>query len=225
MNEIAIPRHAATVILVRDSAEGPRVLMGQRGKGASFMPSKFVFPGGALDASDQALAGGFPMRVECARRLAFKTPPEIKPDALALAAVRETWEETGLTLGREGAGVEDAPEDWRDFFATGLTPATDALEFVFRAITPPTRHKRFDARFFLAHADHFVGDPDDLSRASGELSHLNWLTLKEARAVDLPFVTEVVLAEVEARLNAPDSARPTPFFHHEGERSYMDHLR
>lgn len=229
MTDIAIPRHAATLVLIRDSAEGPRVLMGQRGSGASFMPSKFVFPGGALDEADRALAGRFPVRPDCARRLTVKSPPEVTPAALALAALRETWEETGLALGRpdiEAADLaHDAPEDWRGFFSAGLTPATDALEFVFRAITPPTRHKRFDARFFMAHADEVADDPDDLTRASGELSHLNWLTLKEARAVDLPFVTEVVLAEVEARLNAPDSARPTPFFHHEGERSYMDHLR
>lgn len=229
MNQIATPRDAATLVLIRDSASGPRVLMGQRGKGASFMPSKFVFPGGALDAADRAMAGAFPVRPDCARRLSARADAAIAPAALALAAIRETWEETGLALGAPdpdaaAAAAATAHEDWRAFFEAGLTPATEGLEFIFRAVTPPTRSKRFDARFFLATADLVAGDPDDLSRASGELSHLSWLTLAEARALDLPFVTEVVLAEVEERLKAPDAPRPAPFFHHDGERSYLDHL-
>ena len=224
MTDIAIPRHAATLILVRDGHDGPRVLMGQRGSGASFMPSKFVFPGGALDASDIALAQGFSVAADCDRRLRDASPDEISPAALALAAIRETWEETGLAIGGQGPIADPAPEGWREFFEAGLSPATTALEFVFRAVTPPTRSKRFDARFFLARADAVTGDPDDLSRASGELSHLRWLTMAEARSVDLPFVTEVVLAEVEARLREPGVKRPTPFFHHDDNRSYLKHI-
>lgn len=229
----AIPRHAATLVLIRRFDDVPRVLMGQRGRGASFMPDKFVFPGGALDPSDSALAAvarTFSLPDEEAARLATRSPSEVTPLALALAAVRETWEETGLALGAPAPeraaelGEMDVHEDWRSFFASGLRPATDGLRFIFRAITPPTRSKRFDARFFLAEADMVAGDPDDLSRASGELSHLSWLTLSEARALDLPFITEVVLAEVEARLSDPAAPRPTPFFHHDEGRSFLDHL-
>lgn len=228
MTEIATPRDAATLILIRESDDGPKVLMGQRGKGASFMPSKFVFPGGALDLSDRALAGGFDLNAECRGRLTNRSPSDITPAALALAAIRETWEETGLPLAHENAEVAKSltsdDKDWQSFFDAGLTPATDVLTFIFRAITPPSRHKRFDARFFMVTADIVKGDPDDLSRASGELSHLSWLTLAEARKLDLPFVTEVVLAEVEARLTQPHIERSVPFFHHDGERSYLDHL-
>ncbi|MEM8755255.1 MAG: DNA mismatch repair protein MutT [Pseudomonadota bacterium] len=233
MSDAAAPRHAATLILVRRSDDGPRVLMGQRGSGASFMPSKFVFPGGALDPSDSALADAaktFGLDPAEEARLAARSSPEARPLALALAAVRETWEETGLALGvpapdRAAAlGELDVHEDWRSFFDAGLRPATDGLRFIFRAVTPPTRSKRFDARFFLADAETVAGDPDDLARASGELSHLSWLTLAEARGLDLPFITEVVLAEVEARLTAPEAARPTPFFHHDEGRSFLDHL-
>ena len=96
----ALPiRPAATVILVRRAADGERVLMGQRGASAAFMPEMFVFPGGAVDDDDHRLAGETPLDAETARRLAIETPPELVP-ALALAAVRELWEETGLVLGR-----------------------------------------------------------------------------------------------------------------------------
>ncbi len=228
MNEISTPRHAATLILIRDSDDGPKVLMGQRGKGASFMPSKFVFPGGALDLSDRALAPKFDVNEECLNRLTTRSPEDISPQALALAAIRETWEETGLPLAHhrpeDAKGFSSDDKDWQSFFSAGYVPATDALTFIFRAITPPSRSKRFDARFFMVRADVVQGDPDDLARASGELTHLSWLTLAEARKLDLPFVTEVVLAEVEARLSLPDIQRSVPFFHHDGERSFLDHL-
>ncbi len=225
----SVPRHAATLVLVRQSEEGPRVLMGQRGKGASFMPSKFVFPGGALDPADTLLANDFDFMVGPAdeARLLRKSPAEVQPAALALAAIRETWEETGVAIGAPHAEAErwrGVHEDWDGFFVSGLRPATEKLRFIFRAITPPTRHKRFDARFFLADASIVHGDPDDFGAAGGELAHLSWLTLAEARRLDLPFITEVVLAEVEARLRAPDVPRPTPFFHHDEGRSYLDHL-
>ena len=227
------PRHAATVVLVRRDAGDPRVLMGQRGRGASFMPSKFVFPGGALDPHDGAAPAEARLAQACLARLAQRAEADLGP-ALAMAALRETWEETGLILGHPApaaeALAEGAPEDWRGFYASGHMPAVDRLHFIFRAITPPYRPKRFDARFFLAEASALANDPDDLSRASGELSHLTWLTLAEARALDLPLITEVVLAEVEEILEAtppgalPDPARPAPFFHHKDDRSYFDAL-
>ncbi|WP_340107188.1 NUDIX hydrolase [Pikeienuella sp. HZG-20] len=228
MTEIPPPRHASTLILIRKDSGAPRVLMGQRGRAAAFMPSKYVFPGGALDRSDLELAPEFDACPEDDERLRARADPAASPAALALAAVRETWEETGLALGAPDEGVraraDSAPGDWRSFFAAGLRPATPQLRFVFRAITPPARTRRFDARFFLADSELIHGDPDDLTSADGELSHLRWLTLAEARALDLPFITEVVLAEVEARLKAPDKPRPTPFFHHDQGRSYLDHL-
>jgi 8-oxo-dGTP pyrophosphatase MutT (NUDIX family) len=219
------PRNAASLILVRRGGDGPpRVLMGQRGGGARFMPSKFVFPGGALDPGDSALPVASGLAPLCARRLALSADPEIGR-ALALSAIRETWEETGLALGvadPAAAGLS-LPEGWRGFCARGLAPALDRLTFVFRAITPPTRPVRFDARFFLAEAEHLSGDPDDFSGAEEELSHLRWITLAEAQGLDLPFITTVVLAEVEARLERGDDRAP-PFFRHEGGRSFIEAL-
>lgn len=226
-------RDAASVILVRQDGPEPRVLMGQRGSAAAFMPSKFVFPGGAVDAEDRLVAAHRPIPEPLAARLAVAAPEGLGP-ALAMAAIRELWEETGLALSppphrepRPAPGPDAAlGPDWARFFAAGHEPQTDALDFVFRAITPPGRPRRFDARFFLVDADGIwratARAPDDFAAASGELSHLSWLTLAEARALDLPFITAVVLAEVEARLAEPGAPRGTPFFQHRGGRSFID---
>lgn len=186
-------RAAATVVLWRQSSAGPSVLMGQRGANAAFMPSKYVFPGGAVDAGDGASLGL--LAKACQRRLTLSPLPHgPTPAALAGAALRELHEETGLRL-RQG----DDP----------------ILRFVFRAITPPGRTRRFDARFFLVDAAHLDGDADDFSGAEDELSHLHWIDLKQARALDLPFITEVVLAEITAILGgAPDQG--VPFFDNSG---------
>ncbi|MGB0507552.1 MAG: NUDIX hydrolase [Pikeienuella sp.] len=227
IDQVPTPRDASTIVIVRNDSRSPQVLMGQRGASASFMPSKFVFPGGALDPADQSLAGAFAAHSDDISRLTAHSPTTIQPAALALAAIRETWEETGLAIGApDGAStsLESDDEHWQSFFAAGLSPQLNQLRFIFRAVTPPTRSKRFDARFFMTDAAAIHHDLDDFSRASGELSHLSWLTLSEARSMDLPFITEVVLAEVESRLRSADRSHPTPFFHHKDGRSFMDHL-
>jgi 8-oxo-dGTP pyrophosphatase MutT (NUDIX family) len=207
-------RDAATVILVRDAGTRPRILMGQRGAAAAFMPSKFVFPGGAVDPADASVPLATRLPAPCAALL--DGPPGA--DALAATAVRELWEETGLLLGRPGAWT-DPPSDWAGFAATGHLPSAEALSFVFRAITPPGRTRRFDARFFLADAGAIAGDPDDFSRASDELSLLQWIPLDEVRGFDLPFITEVVLAEIAARLPELGPPGTVPFFRNDDEES------
>lgn len=215
-------RDAATVVLVRRDGDEPRVLMGQRGKSAAFMPSKFVFPGGAIDVQDRAVAAPDALTERCRAALANRSDPALGA-VLAMTAIRELWEESGLAIARRSADpAPDVPADWTAFYAAGLRPAPEALSFIFRAITPPGRPRRFDARFFLADASAVEGDLDDFSRAADELSHLSWLTISQARNLDLPFITEVVLAELEARLREGD--RPIPFFYHQDGASHIDRL-
>ncbi len=212
-------RDAASVILLREGAKGPEVLMGQRGAGAVFMPSKYVFPGGAVDAGDAGIALLRPLPADCARRLADPARPGVAA-ALAAAAIRELAEETGLLLGAPGDWA-DAPEDWAPFAARGLRPAADGLAYVFRAITPPGRPRRFDARFFLADVRHARGE---LSAASDELSHLHWIALADARGLDLPFITEIVLAEVAEIVAAGGRPASVPFFDNSGSESLFRRL-
>jgi 8-oxo-dGTP pyrophosphatase MutT (NUDIX family) len=202
-------RDAATVILHREGREGPEVLMGQRGAMAAFMPNKFVFPGGAVDAEDAAVPLAAQAADETMRRLALHAAPHI-PRACLAAAIREVWEETGLVLGRPGSWHPPAP-DWDSFAATGHAPDASALSYVFRAITPPGRPRRFDARFLLAPATAIQGDPDDFTHACDELSHLQWVPLARARSFDLPFITEVVLAEIGPLIHEGGTPATVPF--------------
>ncbi|MCX7889096.1 MAG: NUDIX hydrolase [Rhodobacteraceae bacterium] len=202
-------RDAATVILWRAGREGPAVLMGQRGAGAAFMPSKFVFPGGAVDPADAAAPLAAPADPVSTRRAG--------PGPFAATAIRELWEETGLRLACPCADdPRPVPPAWRGFTRDGLRPDASALTFVFRAITPPGRTRRFDARFFLAPAAAVAGDPDDFSRATDELSHLHWVGLAEARALDLPFITEIVLAEIAPLITSGEGPARVPFFDNSG---------
>ena len=204
-------RDAATIVLVRPSDAGPSILLGQRGAKAAFMANKFVFPGGAVDAEDRALPGGSPLKEATARCLA-EDNVGAPPEALVNAAIRELWEETGLALAEPGPDAE-VPDGWRSYYSAGYHPARDRVSFFFRAVTPPGRPRRFDARFFVAGVDALQNDPDDFSRASGELSHLQWVPLGQARNFPLPFVTELVLAEVAAMAGDLHAPRAIPYFH------------
>lgn len=211
-------RHASTVIVLRDRATAPRVLMGQRGAKAAFMPNKFVFPGGAVDAGDADIPVIGAINEGCRDHLLRKTDMD-RTHALGVAAIRELWEETGLVLGVQGSWDNDVPADWSTFAATGHLPDASALQFVFRAITPPGRPRRFDARFFLIDADALQGDIDDFSAASDELSHLQWIALEDVRKFDLPFITEVVLAEISGRAMDPTPPPTVPMFLNTEEQS------
>lgn len=217
-------RNAATVIVLRDRATRPSVLMGQRGARAAFMPNKFVFPGGAVDAQDRQVQLARPLSPVCAARLAEDSDASVA-HALAVAAVRELWEETGQILGHPAPWPDEVPPDWLTFAGTGHRPSAEALQFVFRAITPPGRPRRFDARFFLLDAEALVSDPDDFSGAEDELSHLQWIPIDEVRNFDLPFITEVVLAEVAARAQDDSPPASVPFFRNDDEQSLFLRLR
>jgi len=211
-------RDAATLIVVRDRATAPAILMGMRGAKAAFMPNKYVFPGGAVDVGDANIDVPLP----ALQRAALNQDSRQPAHALAAAAIRELWEEAGQVLGH-ASDWPDAPQGWRGFARTGHRPSGTHLEFVFRAVTPKGAPRRFDARFFMVDADHLVTDLDDFSNAQDELSHLHWVQLAKVRALDLPFITKVVLAEISARLtrSAPGTV---PFFRNDDEAHLVTQL-
>lgn len=198
------PKDAATLILVRGGGS-PEVLMGRRAPGHVFMASKWVFPGGRIDRADFTAASATDPAVATRIRLETELTPR-RARALALTAVRETFEETGLILGRPAPPASVAGP-WREFRQAGALPDLAALTYVARAITPPGRTRRFDARFFMADASALLSP--EPTAGSGELDEIAWLPLAEALALDLPAITRFILGEVAERLSSAD--RPLPF--------------
>lgn len=213
-------RDAATLIVLRDTDTQPAVLMGQRGATAAFMPGKFVFPGGAVDAND-ATVPVTPLTALDEARLTSESA--LPPSAVAAAAIRELWEETGQILGQRGAW-RDPPQGWRGFAATGHIPHAAALQFFFRAVTPAGRPRRFDARFFLADVAQLQTNPDDFSNAEDELAHLQWVPLADARQFDLPFITQIVLAELASHIKRGGHPASVPFFRNDDEAHLVSRL-
>jgi 8-oxo-dGTP pyrophosphatase MutT (NUDIX family) len=199
------PRDAATLVLYRLDDDTPRILMGCRSSGHDFMPDKYVFPGGRVDAEDANAPSASELSAEVEHQLRHKS--RRRPRAFPLTAIREMFEETGLIVGRDAGPMSNAPPSWSDYYAQGAAPCLAGFTFVGRAITPPMRHKRFDARFFMADAADCLID-DRPPADSRELADLRWFTLSEAAHLDLPNVTRFVISEIEARLVRREALRP-----------------
>ena len=217
------PKDAATLVLVKREKDAPRVLMGQRHGNMAFMANKYVFPGGRVDPGDQRILLGGNLRPHVAERLTKGANPQ-RARGFALAAIRETFEEAGILIGeRTDKLPRTRAPAWRKFFEHGVAPRLDALEFIARAITPPNRTRRFDARFFMADASAIAHTLD--GGENDELLTPCWLTFAEARELDLPSITRTVLDEAEARLSAgADGSRPVPFFRFHRGKSQMEFL-
>jgi 8-oxo-dGTP pyrophosphatase MutT (NUDIX family) len=215
------PKDAATLIIVRRDKDALRVLMGQRHAGMAFQPNKFVFPGGRIDPCDQRIAVGGELRPDVAAKVEVGTT-SARARGLALAAVRETFEETGVLIGEKSTAIPRtrAPA-WLRFFSHGVVPRLDRFELIARAVTPPGRTRRFDARFFMVDASAIAGEVD--ATHQGELLKPSWLTLTEARALDLMSITRQVLEEAEARARDGGS-RPIPYFRFTRGKSGLSYL-
>lgn len=223
------PRDAATLILVDRSGGVPRVLVGRRHDKVVFMPGKFVFPGGRVDKLDHRVPVAAPIPKELERNL-LKGSPKItvsRAKSLAVAAIREACEETGLCLGRKADGAAtkvDGP--WKPFADAGLLPDPSGLFLIARAITPPGRVRRFDTRFFTADASAIAHRVDGVVHADAELVELVWVELGSKPLADLHAMTKNVLAELERRLAAGPLRHdaPVPFFHFYGGKMQKDVL-
>jgi 8-oxo-dGTP pyrophosphatase MutT (NUDIX family) len=212
------PKDAATLILVDRTAEPPRVLVGKRHGKVVFQPGKFVFPGGRVDKSDHRVKVAAPIPAALEARL-LQGSPKITPSrarALAIAAIREACEETGLCLGRKSDGKTPAQDGvWKPFSEAGLLPDPSGLFMIARAITPPGRIRRFDTRFFTADASAIAHRIEGVVHADAELVELVWVELGSQPLADLHPMTRNVLDELQRRLACGPLRHDAalPFYH------------
>ena len=195
------PRDAATLILVRQKGKVPEVLLGCRAAKSAFMPNRYVFPGGRVDPADARIPIATPLDRFVNERLQRAATAQ-RARALAVAAVRETFEETGLMLAErfeDGPPKENFGEHWKGFLDRGYGPALDRLDLIARAVTPPGRPRRFNARFFMARAEDASGE----IRPSSEMGDIRWVRLDEARELPLPTITGLILGEIGRLIKEP----------------------
>jgi 8-oxo-dGTP pyrophosphatase MutT (NUDIX family) len=212
------PKDAATLIILDRQDRTPKVLMGRRHPGHKFMPGKFVFPGGRIEPGDRSMsvAGALNARAEQALMARVQRPSSQRSRALALAAIRETFEETGLLVGTKEHGAPDTVPagPWTAFRERSVFPDLEALQVVARAITPPHRPKRFDTRFFAVDRAVIVDEVSGVVGPDSELIELTWVTLGEAKLLELPIITLTILEELEHRLAEGFGPElPVPFYH------------
>lgn len=207
------PRDAATLILLDRKGDDVRVLMGRRHMRHVFMPGKFVFPGGRTDPADSRIPVAAGLHPDVESKLANSRITTARARAIAMSALRETYEEAGLLIGRRGA-FETSKPDWQGFADNNVMPTLDGLRFVARAITPPGRVRRFDTRFLATFRDEVAvelaeGGPTD------ELEEIMWVPLGDAIENDIPSITKTILGEIITRLrDDPDLSPqvPVPFY-------------
>lgn len=208
------PRDSATLILLDGAPSEPKVLLGKRSERHAFLPGKFVFPGGRIDRADFAAPMVNPPHPQVEKRLmrGMQRPTAARARALAAAAIREAFEETGLLLGKRQPNVT-ANGPWRAFAEAGVAPDFSCLHYVARAITPPGRPRRFDTRFFTADAQAIAHRIEGVVGPDTELIELVWMPLAQARELEMPTVTKVMLIELEARIAAGlGHDLPVPFY-------------
>ena len=205
------PKEAATLIIYRRGRKAVEVLMGERHSRHKFFPQRYVFPGGRVDPTDGRIRLGTPLRSDVAAQLERKLT-RTRARATAVAAIRETFEETGLIIGASDPTPDiGVPLNWQSFFATGLAPSLLNLEYVARAVTPPIRPIRFNARFFMIDSRGVEGD----LKGSGELVDLQWFSISHALDLELANITRRVLAHLGELIVSPPPPspdRPIPYF-------------
>lgn len=209
------PKDAATLILIDRSSPEPKVLLGKRHERHTFMPGKFVFPGGSVDPSDKHMPFARPLdkRAEARLMQRFHKASPVRARALALAAIRETCEETGLLLGARAEAPNIPTGAWDAFAQHKVLPDLAAIHFVGRAITPPGRPRRFDARFFTMDASAIAQRIDGVTGPDAELVELVWMPLRDAKHLDMPVVTSVMLEELDSQIaDGLGHDLPIPFY-------------
>ncbi|MDO9415898.1 NUDIX hydrolase [Pararhizobium sp.] len=207
------PRDAASILVLDRQTASVKVLVGRRSSRHVFMPDVHVFPGGRRDRRDHAIVCGPDLQPDVLDRLKSAAGPragDARMRALALAAIRELHEETGLSLGASsGDGNEQANG------SLPFLPDLSNLRYIARAITPPGHPRRFDTRFFAVFADETGLDTGMLCN-SDELDDLRWIDVNDTSSVKMPDITEIILGELNSCLRDDPSlpfGRPVPFYY------------
>lgn len=222
------PRDAATLMLIDRSGEKPTVLLGRRHDSHKFMPGKFVFPGGRIEALDRAMTAVSELHPDTQAKLLERvaSPSAEYARAFPLAAVRELAEETGLLLGVKRDEPPETPgEIWVEFAKANVHPDLGQIHFIARAITPPRRPRRFDTRFFTADASAIAHKIEGVVGPDSELVELVWIPIEDAAKLDMPTITGVVLEELLVRVEAGMAQNlPVPFYFMQDQKFFRELL-
>jgi 8-oxo-dGTP pyrophosphatase MutT (NUDIX family) len=211
------PKDAATLIIYRfNNNKKVEVLMGERHRKHKFLPQRYVFPGGRVDRQDSRVRSATNLRSEVEELLTRRVTPA-RARALAAAAIRETFEESGLIIGKSDVEpYRPVPKNWKTFFDKGFAPCFKNLNYIARAVTPPWRPIRFNARFFMIEEEFVEGKLG----GDGELLDLMFVPLLETKNLELPLITTRVLELVNDLASNPiklKSLRTIKFFKHNGK--------
>lgn len=209
------PKDAATLILIDRSDPSFKVLMGRRHGGHAFLPGKFVFPGGRVEARDRYVPATGKLDAWDEARLMQKVAraSRVKARAFAVAAIREAFEETGLMIGRRVDVPPALADGWQMFAQAQVQPDIGELHFIARAITPPRRPRRFDTRFFAADARSIADRVDSVVGPDAELVELIWVPMTQTQTLGLVAITQRVLADLSARIAAGFGHElPVPYY-------------
>jgi 8-oxo-dGTP pyrophosphatase MutT (NUDIX family) len=200
-NPVVRPRDAASLILLRGEGRALEVLAGRRPLHVRFMPGVHVFPGGAIDPPDRIF-----WNVESGTEA---LPPKLA--RCARAALRETWEEAGVLVGRPAASHSAVPATRpieRAYREHGVVAAMNLLTYVGRAITPSHSNRRFNTRFFLSDGGNVFGEP----AASEELEDVRWHPIGRHPLESFRDVTRFMLARAIA-LRSGTATGEAPLFY------------
>lgn len=186
------PMDSASVVLLRDSAQGMQVLLLRRHQASNVLGGAYVFPGGKLDPEDQHPALLSQLSQDAATLHHRLAEPDLSPHRAAglfVAAIREAFEECRILLGQTGGGTPDlqalrnalgSGQSWSQAFQNlSLQLHTDALVPWTRWITPrqaSVTHKRFDTRFFITR----VPEGQTAEHDNHETTETLWTTPREA---------------------------------------------
>lgn len=222
------PRLAASMVLLDGSGTETKVLLGRRNSALAFLPGKYAFPGGRLEKADRLIRGHGLLPDTSLEKLALRRRRGFPgPEAFALAAIREIFEETGLLVGAPTRETysKPVPAEWQTFVDHGFAPNLSALRFIARAVTPPSFPRRFDTSFFAVDVGSVAHRIEGCVTPDTELVELVWLPIAEAMKLDIPRITAMILLELETHIVAKFAHDlPVPFFYERKRRWIRDHL-